>query len=66
MAIENMRQMTIENFVSNDFDPGSSVIKSDLDCRLSGVMRRAIHRINEVAKIYFQGQRNNALQMLTF
>ena len=31
------QQMTIENTVSSDFDPRSSIVKSFFDCRLSSV-----------------------------
>ena len=30
--------MAIENTVSNDFDPRSSIVKSVFDCRLPGVV----------------------------
>ena len=33
------RQMAIENTVSNDFDPRSSIVNSVFDCRLSGAKR---------------------------
>ena len=32
------RQMAIENTVSRDFDPRSSIVKSVFYCRLSGVI----------------------------
>ena len=33
------RQMTIENTVSSDFDPRSSIVKGVFDCNLSGVIQ---------------------------
>ena len=33
----NWRQMAIENTVSSDFDPRSSIVQSVFDCRLTGV-----------------------------
>ena len=37
LSIAIWRQTAIENTVSSDFDPRSSIVKSVFDCRLPGV-----------------------------
>ena len=43
------RQIAIENTVSSDFDPRSSIVKSVFDCNLSGVFHsNGISNSNQV------------------
>ena len=60
--VGDWRQMAIENTASSDFDQRSSIVKSVLDCRLSGMLTMVKNILSEKLRFFSSNQFKHMLR----